>query len=633
MILSGTISQSRFFENLELKTVDLRFRSLGNQEVASQDIVIVEIDDYSIEQLEGDFGRWPWPRLIHGYFVRYMRNAGAKAIGYDIMFQQRNLSDQEGDLFFAEESKKAGNVIHSIFLGNQDLGMGEEEDPNSVHLLNNSIPSAGSFMSFIQADFPYSELASSTRNLGHVANVLDSDGPLRNYLLLADHEGRSIPSFALSIAMSVQGKNVQDIQVSENGVVQVGNIRTKLNRNWRLPIWFNGGPGSYPTFSYSNIVYSQNQIEMGEEPGIDPNLFRGKIVMIGATAQGLFEMFTTPFSGSSDESSRTSSGLRLGKMSGVEIHAHVVDDLLNNRYLIYSPAWLNILTLGLVILSVLFLTFRTGILYAFPGAIALILIYYWIVNQAFSHRTHMPIIEITIGWLSALVTGIAYQYWVEGKEKRRIKGIFSKYVSRDVFSELMNDPEAARLGGQRSLVTVLFTDLRGFTSMSENREPEDIVAQLNEYFSAMVKIVFKNKGTVDKFVGDMVMALFSAPLPDALHADHAVQCAIDMQRELEVLNREWEKRGLPKLACGAGINSGEMIAGNVGSESIQSYTVIGDNVNLGARLESLCKQYSVDIIISEFTKNFLQNDYQIEALDEVKVKGKSKPVKIFKVGY
>jgi adenylate cyclase len=197
----------------------------------------------------------------------------------------------------------------------------------------------------------------------------------------------------------------------------------------------------------------------------------------------------------------------------------------------------------------------------------------------------------------------------------------------------MNDPEAARLGGQRSLVTVLFTDLRGFTSMSENREPEDIVAQLNEYFSAMVKIVFKNKGTVDKFVGDMVMALFSAPLPDALHADHAVQCAIDMQRELEVLNREWEKRGLPKLACGAGINSGEMIAGNVGSESIQSYTVIGDNVNLGARLESLCKQYSVDIIISEFTKNFLQNDYQIEALDEVKVKGKSKPVKIFKVGY
>jgi len=631
MVLSWAISQTMFFETLEMKTLDLRFRSRDSQDTASKDIVIVEIDDYSIELLESNFGRWPWPRMIHGYFVRYMKNAGARAIAYDIMFQQHDLNNPEGDQLFADESFDSGNVIHSVFLGDQNLGT-DQEKANKDLLLSNSIPANENFLDFIQADFPFSELAASATRLGHVANVLDSDGPLRHYLLMANHKGRSIPSLALSIATAVQESRTKDISPT-NRTIRIGKIEAPLNENWRLPIWFNGGPGSYKTFSYGLIVYSQNQIEMGEEPGIDPELFKDKIVLIGATAQGLYEMFTTPYSGSSGETAKLNSGVKLGKMSGVEVHAHVVDNLLNNRYLNHSPGWLNILVLGVVVFAVLLLTFKTRLLFTFPGAIVVLIIYYLIAGQIFSHRTQIPIVLISLGWSLSLVTGIAYQYWFEGREKRRIKGIFSKYVSKDVFSELMNDPEAARLGGQRSLVTVLFSDLRGFTAMSEKREPEDIVSQLNEYFSAMVEIVFSHQGTVDKFVGDMVMALFNAPLPDDKHADQAVQCAIEMQRKLEELNKDWKERGLPTLACGVGINSGEMIAGNVGSESIQSYTVIGDNVNLGARLESLCKQYSVNIIISDFTRNLLQDDYQIEALDEVLVKGKSKPVKIFRVGY
>ena len=180
-------------------------------------------------------------------------------------------------------------------------------------------------------------------------------------------------------------------------------------------------------------------------------------------------------------------------------------------------------------------------------------------------------------------------------------------------------------------MSVLFSDLRGFTTFSEGRAPEEVIEQLNEYFAAMVEVVFVHRGTVDKFVGDMIMALFGAPLEDPDHADNAVRCALAMQGRLAELNAVWRQQGRPELASGIGINSGEMVAGNLGSEKIQSYTVIGDNVNLGARIESLCKEYSAEILISEFTESRLSSDYAARELGEVTVKGKTQPVGIFQI--
>jgi adenylate cyclase len=180
-------------------------------------------------------------------------------------------------------------------------------------------------------------------------------------------------------------------------------------------------------------------------------------------------------------------------------------------------------------------------------------------------------------------------------------------------------------------MTVLFSDIRGFTAVTEKGQPEELVAQLNEYFSRMVDIVFRHRGTVDKFVGDMVMALFGAPLDDPDHAEHAAAAAVDMVRELAELNGRWAADGKAQLDIGIGVNSGEMIAGNIGSASIMSYTVIGDNVNLGARLESLNKDYRTHIIISEATRARLTGQYDIRPLGDVVVKGKSRPVQIFEV--
>jgi len=226
---------------------------------------------------------------------------------------------------------------------------------------------------------------------------------------------------------------------------------------------------------------------------------------------------------------------------------------------------------------------------------------------------------------------VTYQWVAEGREKQRVKKIFQRYVSRDVCDQLMDNPALASLGGQRRDMSVLFSDIRGFTSVSERGEPEDIVAQLNEYFSRMVPVVFAHRGTVDKFVGDMIMALFGAPLIDPQHAEHAVQTAVAMVEELHRMNAEWAAAGRPTLDIGIGINSGDMVAGNIGSETIMSYTVIGDNVNLGSRLESLNKQFGSRIIISAATRQRLEGQYDIRPLGGVTVKGKTQSVDIFEV--
>jgi adenylate cyclase len=239
--------------------------------------------------------------------------------------------------------------------------------------------------------------------------------------------------------------------------------------------------------------------------------------------------------------------------------------------------------------------------------------------------------EPLLGVAVALFAGTAYRYFVEDAEKRKVSRLFGRYVSRDVYTQLMANPGLAELGGRRRDMTVLFSDIRGFTSVTEKGDPEELVAQLNDYFTEMVEIVFRHGGTVDKFVGDMVMALFGAPVDDRGHAEHAVAAAVDMVRKLGELNRKWASEGRTALDIGIGVSSGEMIAGNIGSSSIMSYTVIGDNVNLGSRLESLNKDYRTRIIISEATRARLEGNYPIRPLGGVVVKGKTRPVEIFEV--
>ncbi len=621
---------------MELKTRDSRFRVLGDQQVASSEIVVVEIDGASIKALEADLGRWPWPRDAYVEVLEYLEDAGARAVAFDVQFTERNIAQDhgEGDQIFATATRQVGNVVHVMVPRTQTTSA----PPSREQVLTHSIAGSANVETFPEISFPYAALTDAAMAVGHVAAIFDSDGPWRRYLPVVSYQDRLFPSLALVLALHRFGLNLSDLELGEREII-AGPMRIPLDQDGRLPIWYNGGPGSYSPawesegrkrkgYSFIALLYSQLQILEAAAPLVPPDAFRDKIVLIGVTEPGLHDVFTTPYSGGAGDSREG-----LGEMAGVEIHAHVLDSLLHNRHLIPLSTWKRSLLSFAVSLAGLVLIFNLGLFPAILLNLVLIAGYMLTCGWLFSQRLELPVLPVAVSWILTCAVGLSYQYWVEGTEKRRVKQIFSKFVSRDVYQRLLQNPEATELGGQRSEVTVLFSDLRGFTSMSEGRSPEDVVSQLNEYFTAMVAIVFEFKGTIDKFVGDMIMALFNAPLADPLHADNALRCAMDMQRKLVEMNETWQKQGLPTLHCGVGLNSGEMVAGIVGADTVRSYTVIGDNVNLGARIESLCKEYKSDIIISEFTKDRLQDEYPLESLGEVVVKGKSKPVGIFRVNW
>jgi adenylate cyclase len=318
-------------------------------------------------------------------------------------------------------------------------------------------------------------------------------------------------------------------------------------------------------------------------------------------------------------------------MPGIQMHASVADSILSNRFIAPARDRTRVIT-------TLFTALIVGLLAAFfpftgaaIAAVAVMAVWAFYAWFSFTSGVWMNMTQPLTGMALALFSGTAYQYFVEGKEKRVVKRLFGRYVSKDVYTQLLEHPEIAELGGKRRDMSVLFSDIRGFTSVTEKGDPEELVAQLNEYFSRMVEIVFRHQGTVDKFVGDMVMALYGAPLDDPDHPEHAVATAIEMVRELGELNRKWAAERRAQLDIGIGVNSGDMIAGNIGSSSIMSYTVIGDNVNLGSRLESLNKGFKTRIIISDATRVRLKGTYDIEPLGDVVVKGKTRSVAIFEV--
>ncbi len=620
-LLAGLLGLLSFFRNIELDTYDRRVAATARPSAPADGIALVFIDNYSLQRMEPQVGRWPWPRMAHAMVIDFLAAAGARVIVYDIVFAERDLrkfmvgdtewTGEESDAALVDSTRQAGNVIHAAEAAGAALIDASREIAVdfSAPALNTKLPAAACVETRPRLSPPFPALAQASRAIGHTLFIYDSDGPLRRIAPIVSVGDRTIPSLSLaaaSLAGTVATPAVNQDQGQCAALVP-----------WRGPAL---NPNGQPTFSYYSfyeLLYSQQQRLEGHQPGIDPALFKDRIVIVGGNAEGLNENFTTPFP--------------QGEINGPEVHANMIDALLAHRSIVRSPAWVTVmLTLagaGIVGGAGLFLNaWLTGVVALSAAAILV-----WQSVSFFARGTWMPLTVPVLAIVFAFVGDLAWKYFVEGRDKRLIKKLFSRYVSKDVFDQLVADPSLAALGGARRHMTVLFSDIRGFTTMSEKGTPEEVVAQLNQLFTRLVAVVFDHRGTVDKFVGDMVMALYGAPLDDGDHADHAVQTALAMIRTLNEMNVEWQSQGKPTLDIGIGINTGDMVAGNIGSDTIMSYTVIGDAVNLGARLESLNKDYGTRIIISESTRAALKGRYDIHPLGDVVVKGKTKPVAIFEV--
>ena len=620
-LLAGGLGWLPFFRNIELDTYDRRVAATARPAAPAADISLVLIDNDSLRRMEPLVGRWPWPRLVHATVIDYLAAAGAKVIAYDILFAERDLrkfmvgdtewTGEESDAALVDSTRKAGNVVHVAEASSAELIDASRALPENLDApaLNVRVPATPCVETRPRVTPPFPALAQASRAIGHTLFILDPDGPMRRVAPVVQVGPRVIRSLSLATTM-VAGVNTMPAIVTDNG-------QCAALVPWRGPA---ENPNGQPTFSYHSfydLFRAQQEVIEGLKPTLDPALFKDRIVVVGGAGEGLREAFTTPFP--------------QGAIMGPEVHANVIDAVLANRTITRSPGWVTVmLTLagaaGVAIAGAWLNAWLTGAV-----ALGLASLLTWQAFVFFARGTWIPITIPALAIVFAFVGDLAWKYIVEGREKRQVKKLFSRYVSKDVYDQLVADPSLAALGGARRTMTVLFSDVRGFTAMSEKGTPEEVVGQLNEYFSRMVQVVFDHRGTVDKFVGDMVMALFGAPLDDEDHAEHAVQTALAMSAALNELNAQWQSQGRPTLDIGIGINTGEMVAGNIGSDTIMSYTVIGDAVNLGARLESLNKDYSTRIIISEATRTRLKGRYDIHPLGDVVVKGKSKPVAIFEV--
>ena len=592
-------------------------------------------------------GRWPWPRAVHSTVIDYLAQAGAKVIAYDVLFTERDTrtgfayggdtwSGAESDGALVDSTKQAGTVVllaDANFAGMTGGAALPDEGPlpDAGYRLDARVEARPSILQ------PFAGLAQAARGLGHNLFVLDEDGPIRWVVPFVRAGGRDMPSLGVAAALAAEGVPPGEVTL-DGRWLRLGRARMPLVER-RVP-GFVGQPAGtslralidyrgpavlpdgksrpYASYSFYHVVYSAEQALAGQKPDLDPALFRGKIVFIGITASGLADTFQTPFGAT-------------GTMPGIQIHASVADDILSNRFVRPAGGGALVASVAGVGLAV----GLAGVYLAVPWAVAAAAAagagYLLLAVQLFRQGLWLNVTQPLLALGLALFGGVAFQYFVEGREKRRIKAIFGRYVSPAVYGRLLHDPALAQLGGSRREMTVLFSDIRGFTTATEKAQPEALVAQLNEHFTRMVRVIFEHRGTVDKFVGDMVMALFGAPLDDPDHADHAVSAALGMVAALGELNRTWAAEGRPPLAIGVGINTGEMIAGNIGSQQIMSYTVIGDAVNLGSRLESLNKEYGTRIIISDATRSRLAGRYELRPLGEVVVKGKTRAVGIFEV--
>lgn len=567
-------SQNAFLEAFEAKTYDLRFRDVRGAIPVEPSIGIIAIDDKSIAEL----GRYPWTRSQYARLLDKLKTAQAKAVMFDAFFPERE--DMVNDQAFAAAMKRSGNVV---------LAKAFEFDKyDQVVGVTQSIP----------------ELEKAATGVGHINLFPEEDGVNRRAPILIESEGKLNPSFGLMAAMIALGE--KDYSQDDFGIV-LGDRHIPLGERSSMWVNYMGPPGNYPRYSFVDVVNGR----------IPPEQLKGKVLFVGATALGIYDLRVTPFHKNAP---------------GVEIHATVADNIISNRF-IQQGGMTSLVDMAFIVLMgalAYFLTTRLKLYGAIPATTLLLAGYIWYANYMFGSGYWINIIYPTLSAILALLVGGSFRYLVLEKSAREMRSMFSSYLSPKLVARLEKDPEAAKIGGDNKDVTVLFTDIKGFTTFSESHPPQKVVSRLNEYLGAMVQIIEQHDGTIDKFIGDAIMAYWGAPLSQPDHAKLAMGCVVAMAVRMDELRAKWESEGEEPFGIRCGLHSGDVVAGNVGlAGKKMEYTVIGDTVNLASRLEGTAKYYGITYLVGEATYSSATEVCRYRELDKIRVVGKHLPVTIY----
>ena len=594
-VFSAVLALSPIIHKLNLSSNDSKFRLRGPMAPSGQ-VVIVAIDNESIDWLM----KWPWTRRTHAKLVDLLKDAGAKLIVYDVFFDSPTQFDPQDDIEFARSIKRAGNVILAASYQNV-------EQNTQFQVLR------------LPFKKPIPCLNAVALDLGVVHPQPDDDSVIRRFQLVFQTKGET--SYSLGLQSVRRYEQNFNVDLSSTKTIISGTHRIPLYRK-KMLINYHGKAGTFKTVPFARVYDPQDPQCLGDILKQNPRFFKDKIVLIGASALDLHDVFATPFD---------------KELPGVEIHANVIETILKDDYIrVLGAMWVFA---AMILIS--WINIRFGKKMKIQPFFALmagqtICIYFVSVASFILARLEMPTYTLLMTLWGTFLLQTLIKFIQEEQEKKKVRDIFSQYVAPTVVNELLSHPDKIELGGEMRDVTIFFSDIRSFTTFSEAHTPKEVVELLNEYLDAMTQVIFDFGGTLDKYVGDEIMAIFGAPLPLADHPRIAVECAVAQMKKLRELQLKWTSEGKTVLDIGMGLNTGTVVVGNIGSTIHKDYTVIGDAVNLAARIEALTRKYSDEnhvthLLISEYTYEKIKDQFDCRYVDEMTVKGKTTATKLYEV--
>jgi adenylate cyclase len=614
-VLIIVLYYANLLESYELKTYDHLCRLKATYSPVPEEIVLVVVDQGSLKAAQQQGINWPWPRQMYAPIIDFCTLSGARAVAFDVLFTEPSVYGMEDDELLADALKRNGHAFLPLSLSretrSQPLWEGDLLDRIRLPLEDHS---GQPISSAISSEPPIQILANNCFGLGNVSIPPSPDGIYRRLPLVFPYHDYWIPSIGMAVFTHLSEKG--PVIMKKDGLHTKG-IHVPLDNQGNVLLSFYGSTPGFSRFSAFDVIQSFLAIQEGRKPIYPPEAFRDKIVFLGFTALGLFDLKPTPIS---------------ALTPGIAVHATLVGNLLHNDFRArlspsISLALAAALALAVAITVMLVSSFWRLALISLGCAVGLTLIILFSFWQNLWVDAVLPASSLSLSF--AMST--AFSYTTEGRQRRQIKQMFSRYMSDLLIQDLLKHPEKLRLGGERQVLTVFFSDLAGFTTLCEKLAPEEVVTLLNHYLTAMTDLILSSGGIIDKYEGDAIMAFWGAPVPQEDHAIRACLAALDNQSRLVELRKEFTRMGLPPVHARIGINTGEMIIGNMGSTQRFDFTVIGDSVNLASRLEGAGKEYGASIIISEETYRQAQNKLEVRELDLLQVKGKDLPIRIYEL--
>jgi class 3 adenylate cyclase/CHASE2 domain-containing sensor protein len=638
------------FDYVEYKLYDFRVKLFAHARRPSDDIIVIFLDQYSLDwAVENRHWGWPWPRTAYAEITDFMKLSGAKSIAFDVIFSEPSIYGAADDAAFAKAASEYGRVAQGVLFNVQAGAVrswpsGPDKpvfDPRNfgTSLSNFSLSEDEGATS---GQFPIPELRNSAGIIGSINGKEDSDGIYRRMRLFTLFDNKAVPGLSAA-SLLITGESKEITYNREAKRIEWGNYTIPVDKEGKTLLRFKGDLERYPNYSAMHVIQSAEAVAKGEEPLLPPENFKDAYVFFGFYAPGLYDVFASPIS---------------SLYPGSGAHITMLDNMLQGDFIRQSPRWVDLLLIILpVILIVLLVLFSNRIRLTVGGVVLIFILLFAGCVGAYEIGFWAPLAAPLAAAVLAFIMATLYGYATEGSQKRFIKTAFSRYLSPNVIEELIEDPSKLNLGGEKREMTAIFTDIQRFSSISESLQkeygedgPKELVNLLNLYLTEMSNIVLENQGTVDKYEGDAIIAFFGAPIWTEEHAALACRSAIQMKkRELELreeimnpegafcspLSKLIEKgtiRSERPLYTRIGVNTGDMVVGNMGTPDKMDYTIMGDAVNLAARLEGVNKQYDTSgILISEFTRNQIGDEFVLRGLSQVRVVGKKDPVRLYEL--